>query len=109
MPFDDTLARRIRPHLSDDVGCTEKKMFGGIGFLLHGNMCAAVWREYLILRLGPEQGTAALRLPWVQEFNVTGKSMKGWVMIPDTALTDDGELRQWLDQAVQFVQTLPAK
>ncbi len=109
MPDNEFLADRVRPLLSDEVGCAEKKMFGGIGFLLQGNLCVGVRREFLILRLGPEQGPAALRLPWVQEFNITGKSMKGWVMISETALSDDGELRAWLEQAVKFAGTLPAK
>ena len=56
-------------------------MFGGIGFMLHGNMCVGVWKTSLIARLGPEQAEAALKEPNVVDFDITGRPMKGWVLV----------------------------
>lgn len=109
MPYDTALADRIRPFFRALPGCVEKKMFGGIGFLLGGNMCVGVWKEFLILRLGPEQAAAALEQPGVKEFDITGKPMRGWVMVDAADLHDRRALKAWIDQAVRFVRTLPVK
>lgn len=109
MPYDQRLADRVRPLLSRKHGFAEKKMFGGIGFLLEGNMCVAVWKHFVILRLGPEQATAALEQPGVQEFDITGRPMKGWVMIDGAAIHGDSDVSDWVAQAVEFVRALPPK
>ena len=84
-------------------------MFGGIGFLLNGNMLVGVWKDPLIVRLGPEKGEEALREPHVSEFNITGRSMKGWVLVEPEAVEDDGQVKAWIQRAVKFVSKLPAK
>lgn len=84
-------------------------MFGGIGFLLGGNMCVGVWKEFLILRLGPEQAATALTQPGVKAFDITGKPMRGWVMVDAADLHDRPTLQAWIDQAIHFVRTLPVK
>lgn len=109
MAFDEALARRARPLLAGRPGFAEKKMFGGLCFLLNGNLCVGVWKHYLILRIGPEEAMDALRQPSVKEFDVTGRAMKGWVMVDESALADFDVLRGWIDQAVRFVRTLPIK
>lgn len=109
MPYNTALADRIRPLCQSLPGCVEKKMFGGVGFLLGGNMCVGVWKEFLILRLGPEHGAAALLQPGVKEFDITGKPMRGWVMVDAADLHDRPALQAWIDQAVRFVRTLPVK
>jgi hypothetical protein len=90
-------------------GIVEKKMFGGVGFLLRGNMLVGIWQASLIARLGPDQADAALKEPNVREFDVTGRPMRGWVMIEPDGLESDDVLRAWIDRAQTFVDTLPAK
>lgn len=90
-------------------GIAEKKMFGGVGFLLHGNMLVGVWKNSLIARLGPEQDEKALQEPHVVEFDITGRPMKGWVMVEPDGIENDEQLSRWIDQAWTFVENLPAK
>jgi hypothetical protein len=109
MPYDQTLAARIRKILARRSNISEKKLFGGVGFLLSGNLCVCVWREWLIVRLGPEQADIALREPFVKVFDVTGRAMRGWVMVDPGGLEGDDDVRRWCNAAVTFVRTLPAK
>lgn len=109
MAYDEALAARIRALIGKKRGISEKKMFGGVGFLLHGNMCVGIWKTSLIARLGPEQAAVALGEPNVREFDITGRPMKGWVMIAPQGVADDEDLALWLDQAQKFVRKLPAK
>jgi hypothetical protein len=81
MAFSEALAERIRQGLARRKTVEEKKMFGGIGFLLNGNLLVGVGKESLIVRLGPEGGGEALQEPHVSAFNITGRSMKGWVLV----------------------------
>jgi TfoX/Sxy family transcriptional regulator of competence genes len=109
MAFDETLAARIRGTLARKKGVEEKKMFGGVGFLLHGNMLVGVWKDSLIVRVGPDEGEAALREPHVREFDITGRPMKGWLMVGSEGLRGDDQLSGWIERATKFVRTLPAK
>ena len=109
MPFDEDLAARIRHALARKKNIEEKRMFGGIGFLLHGNMLVGVWKEFLIARLGPDQGDEALLEPHVRQMDITGKPMKGWIMVEPEGVEDDEPLKEWIKQAVKFVGKLPAK
>jgi len=109
MAFDESLAERIRMALARRKGIEEKKMFGGIGFLLNGNMCVGVWREFLIVRLGPDQAEEALREPHVKEFDITGRAMKGWAMVGPDGVAESASLKDWIQRAVKFVGKLPAK
>ena len=74
MAFDESLAARIRQHLARRKSVEEKKMFGGVGFLLHGNILVGVWKDSLIARLGPDEGHLALLEPHVKEFDITGRA-----------------------------------
>src|SRR5437588_10523587 len=109
MAFDATLAERIRTVLARKKGKEEKKMFGGIGFLLNGNMCVGVWKDSLIVRLDPEETEAALREPHVGEFDIAGRPMKGWVLVGPAGVAEDDALKAWIERAVKFVAKLPAK
>lgn len=109
MVYSESLASRIRQIFSGRRGITEKKMFGGIGFLLHGNMCVGVSQTSLIVRLGPEQADAARKQPNVIEFDVAGRPLRGWVMIESEGIETDGQLTEWIERAVDFVETLPRK
>jgi TfoX/Sxy family transcriptional regulator of competence genes len=109
MAFSEELGERIRQELARRKGIEEKKMFGGIGFLLNGNLLVGVWKDSLIVRLGPEEGEEALKEPHVSEFNITGRAMKGWVLVAPEGVEADEELSGWVQRAVEFVGKLPAK
>src|SRR5215475_5761020 len=93
MAFSEELAERIRQGLARKKGIEEKKMFGGIGFLLNGNMLVGVWKDSLIARLGPEEGDEALLEPHVKEFDITGRAMKGWVLVAPEGVGGDDQLQ----------------
>ena len=109
MAFDADLAGRIRDHLVSRQNIEDKKMFGGVGFLLNGNMLVGVWKNTLIARIGPDAYAEALLEPYVHEFDITGKPMKGWVMIEPPGITDDEQLAIWIERAMTFVKSLPGK
>jgi len=109
MAFSEVLAERIRQRLARRKGVEEKKLFGGVGFLLHGNMLVGVWKDSLIVRLGPDEGDEALKEPHVREFDITGRAMKGWVLVEPEGVEDDEQLTDWIGRATKFVGTLPAK
>ena len=92
MPYSESLAERIRQALGRCKGIEEKKMFGGVGFLLNGNMLVGVWQTSLIARIGPDQYDAALKTPNVREFDITGRPMKGWVMVEPDGIESDKPL-----------------
>lgn len=109
MPYDAALADRIRRQLNGRSGLVEKTMFGCVGFLLHGNVCVAVWKDSLVARVGPQAYEAALRESFVREFDITGRAMTGWVRVAPQGLADDDQLADWIDQAARFVRTLPRR
>jgi hypothetical protein len=109
MAFDENLAARIRQSLTRKRGIEEKKMFGGICFLLNGNMLVGVWKEFLIARFGPGQGEEALLEPHVRKMDITGKPMKGWIMVEPEGVEDDDKVKDWVQRAMKFVGKLPRK
>jgi hypothetical protein len=109
MAYDLKLTERIRAAIAGRRNFTELKMFGGVAFMLRGNLCVAIWKDPLILRLGLEQAEEALREPFVRDFDITGKPMRGWVLVSAEGVADDDDLSVWLERAVQFVRKLPAK
>src|SRR4051812_39499638 len=109
MAFSEALARRVRQRLARRKNVEEKRMFGGVGFLLNGHLLVGVWRESLIVRLGPDEGGEALREPHVKEFDVTGRAMKGWVLVEPGGVGGDDRLAEWIRRAAKFVGKLPAK
>ena len=109
MAFDESLAARIRDTLARSKNVEEKKLFGGIGFLLDGNMLVGVWKDSLLARIGPDTYEDALMEPYVREFDITGKAMKGWVLVEPEGVEDDDQLKDWIQRAVKFVGKMPAK
>jgi len=87
----------------------EKMMFGGVGFLLNGNMLVGVWKDALIVRLGPDGYEDALLEPHVKEFDITGKPMKNWILVEPKGVVEDERLKDWIQRAVKFVGKLPPK
>jgi len=109
MPFNEELAARIRDALARKKNIEEKKMFGGVGFLLHGNMLVGVWKDSLIVRVGPDEYEDALIEPHVREFDITGRPMKGWAMVEAEGVENDDQLKDWIKRASKFVGKLAAK
>jgi TfoX/Sxy family transcriptional regulator of competence genes len=109
MAHDEGLAQRVREILSESLGYEEKKMFGGIGFLLQGNMACGVIREDLIVRVGAENYSEALLRPDVELFDMTGRAMTGWVIVKEPGYRKDSNLNDWVDQGVSYSLTLPPK
>ena len=109
MAFSEALAKRIRQALARRKNVEEMKLFGGIGFLLNGNMLVGVWKDSLCVRLGPEQAGEALLEPHVKDFDITGRPMKGWVLVEPEGVEGDDQLNGWIQRAVTFVGKLPAK
>jgi TfoX/Sxy family transcriptional regulator of competence genes len=110
MAFSEALAKRVRQALARRKGIEEKKMFGGIGFLLNGNLLVGVRKDSLLVRLDPEQSDEALKEAHVSEFMITGRgTMKGWVVVGPEGVESDDQLKAWIQRAAEFVQKLPAK
>ena len=109
MAFDEKLAARIRAHLSKRRGVAERKMFGGITFMLHGNMCCGVHRDALIARLGAEEAGQALTEPHTRVFDLTGRPMKAWVLVEPSGVAAGPQLEKWVDRAAKYASSLPPK
>ncbi|MCD9879635.1 TfoX/Sxy family protein [Streptomyces guryensis] len=109
MAYDEGLAERIRQHLGGDPDVAEKRMFGGIAFLLHGNMAVGVTGDDLMVRVGPDATDAALARPGARLFDMTGRPMRGWVVVDSSALAEDATLGEWIDEGYGFAAGLPPK
>ena len=109
MAFSEVLAERIRQRLARRKYVEEKKMFGGVGFLLNGNMLVGVWKDSLIVRLDPDEYDDALQQPHAQEFDITGRAMRGWVIVEPGGVEQDHHLKDWIERAMKFVKALPKK
>ncbi|MGE4170507.1 MAG: TfoX/Sxy family protein [Candidatus Margulisiibacteriota bacterium] len=112
LPYDPGLAERLKDLLGGRPDMMEKKMFGGIGWMLGGNMCVGVYKEWLIVRVG-EGLKDLLNNPTLnahaKAMDITGKPMKGWGMVAPEGVAEDDQLAEWTQRAIDFVQTLPVK
>lgn len=109
MAYDEGLAQRLRERLVEVSPVREMKMFGGLAFLVDGNMCVGVIGGELIARVGVDAVEAAMARPGARLFDFTGRPMKGWVVVDDEGLDDDEALATWVDDALRFARTLPPK
>lgn len=109
MAFDEQLAAKVRKELSGQPGIVEKKMFGGLAFLVNGNMSVGVYRDELIVRLAPEEAEAALKEPGARVFDITGRPMKGWLMVGGAGVEQSSSLAKWVRRGVGYAATLPKK
>lgn len=109
MAYDEGLAERIRAHLDGHVDVSEKRMFGGIAFMMGGHMCAGVVKTDLMVRVGPDGYAGALALPGARPMDFTGKPLKGFVYVDGETVADDGALADWLGRGLAFVAGLPPK
>lgn len=109
MAYDAELADRLRSALSDQEDLTERKMFGGIAFMVGGHMCCGVATEDAMLRVGPDAYESALAEPHAREMDFTGKPLRGYVYVAPEGLASERDLKAWVEKAVRFVRTLPPK
>jgi TfoX/Sxy family transcriptional regulator of competence genes len=109
MAYDEQLGKRVRGYLSPFSVVTERKMFGGLAFLLQGNMCCGVVGEELMVRVGRDGYEAALREPHAREMDFTGRPLRGFIYVASKGLVSDGDLRSWVERGARFAKTLPAK
>jgi TfoX/Sxy family transcriptional regulator of competence genes len=110
MAYDHNLADRVRLVLQQHPEIIEKKMFGGGGYLLGGNLACHVRDNDLIVRIGEAQNDTVLSQPFVRPFMVTpGKPMAGWILVAPGGTDSDQEFRRWVNMGIQFASTLPLK
>ena len=109
MAYNETLADRIRAMVGDGPGLSERKMFGGIAFMLDGNMFCGVTKDELMLRVGPDRFDEALASPGAHLMDFTGRPMKGMAFVGPEGYQTDEQLRGWLGQTLEYARSLPPK
>ena len=109
MAYDEALAERVRDLLTLRGDVTERKMFGGIAWMVSGNMACGILGEDLIVRLGAEDGEQAIVEEHVRPFDFTGKPMKGAVFVEPAATAEPADLAGWVEAGVGFASSLPPK
>ena len=109
MAYDEGLAQRLRESLTGVSDLSEKKMFGGLAFLVAGNMCVGVMGEELIARVGAAAYSSAVTLPGAHPFDFSSRPMAGWVMVRPEGFEDDVALGDWIGRALVFARSLPPK
>lgn len=109
MPYDEGVAERLREVFIDHFDIEEKKMFGGIAFMLGGHMCCGIVGDRLMARVGPDQYAEALTSPHVREMDFTGRPLKGFIYVEPEGYEDDISLRNWVGMCENFCRSLPPK
>jgi len=109
MAYNEKLADRIRALVGDRPDLTERKMFGGLAFMLNGNMFCGIIRDDLMVRVGPDRFDDALAAPGARPMDFTGRPMKGMAFIGPAGYATDGQLRSWVEQTLDYARSLPAK
>jgi TfoX/Sxy family transcriptional regulator of competence genes len=109
MAFDEKLAVRVRRQVGKRNGLSEKKMFGGLAFLLHGNMSCGIHGNELIVRIDPATTESALAEPGTRIFDITGRPMTGWLLVGTAGLKDDTALAKWVRRGLDYAASLPMK
>jgi TfoX N-terminal domain len=109
MAYDEKLAERIRLSLKSKRGVVEKKMFGGVGFMVRGNMACGVNKQDLIVRVSEADFEDAMKQKHVRIFDTMGKPMKGWLLVAPGGCSSDAALRSWIDMGIAFATSLPPK
>ncbi|MFE1988121.1 TfoX/Sxy family protein [Streptomyces mirabilis] len=109
MAYDEGLAERIRERLGTDPDIAEKRMFGGMAFLHRGHMAVGVTGDDLMVRVGPDTTEQALTRPGTRIFDMTGRPMRGWVVVTGSTVAEDEVLGEWIDKGCAFAASLPPK
>lgn len=109
MAYDEDLAQRVRGQLSGEAGLSERAMFGRLALLLDGNMSVAISGEDLMVRVGPAAAEDALSRPHARPCKMTGRPMRGWILVAPGGVETDGDLAGWVRRGVELARSLPAK
>ncbi len=109
MAYDEGLAQRLRDALMDETGLTERRMFGGVAYMLDGNMAVGVSGDELMVRVGLDRFDEAVARPHARIFDLSGRPMKGWVLVAPEGTVDDANLADWIELGVSFARSLPPK
>ncbi len=109
MAFDEKLAERVRRQVRKHSGLSEKKMFGGLAFLLHGNMSCGIHGNELIVRIDPGSTESAPAEPGTRIFDISGRPMKGWLLVGAAELKDETALAKWVRRGLDYAASLPKK
>ena len=109
MAYDEHLEQQIRELLDDIPSMIGKKMFGGVCFMINGNMACGVHKNNLIVRIGAAQHQKALAQSHTRVFDITGRPMKNWVLVTPNGIQSDVDLKRWVEQGIDFALTLPPK
>lgn len=109
MPYNLDVDDRISEIVKTWEHINSKKMFGGVCYLIHGNMFCGVYKDYLILRLGESAANDAFKMPHVLPFDITGRPMKGWIMVNQAGFDSKDKLAEWLKKAKEFALSLSPK
>lgn len=108
MAYDEHLAERVRSGMADVAGTSEKKMFGGIAFMVHGNMAVGVLNSELMVRAG-DAVDSLLSEPGARPFEMSGKTMNGWLLVDSPSIAEDVDLFRWISVGVDVAMSLPPK
>lgn len=109
MAYNEELALRVRQALGQQDGVTERKMFGGLCFMAHGNMLGGVMDDEIIVRVGADRYEDALKQPYAREMDFTGRPMRGFVVVALEGIASDEDLNEWVQRGVRFATSLPPK
>lgn len=109
MAYDEALAEKVAEYLESQPDVTERKMFGGIGFMIQGNMAVGVSKDALMVRVGVDDYEGALSEPYVRKFDMKGGEMTGWVLVDPPALSDEPGLSKWIDRGRVIALSFPPK
>jgi hypothetical protein len=109
MAYDEGLAARVRDVLGGQPGLAEKRMFGGLAFLVHGNMACGVRGDDLMVRVAADTAETMLGEPGARPSDMGGRPMKGWLLVGPDGNAEDGDLRRWVGRGVSYASSLPPK
>ena len=109
MAYDESLAERVRDLFDGAPDVVEKKMFGGVAFMVAGNMACGIIGDDLLVRVARDDYDSTLALPYARQMDMTGRPMRGFVVVDAEGLAEDTDLEEWVDRGVDFVQTLLPK
>ena len=109
MAYNEELALRIRQAIGEQDGVTERKMFGGLCFMAHGNMLGGVMGDEIIVRVGADRYEDTLKQPHAREMDFTGRPMRGFVVVASDGISTDADLGAWVERGLEFALSLPPK
>jgi TfoX/Sxy family transcriptional regulator of competence genes len=109
MAYDEGLATRVRKLVGGEPGITEKKMFGGLAMVLEGNMAVGVRGKGLLVRTDPDEQDELLAEPGARMFDMSGRPMRGWLLVDAEGCAKDADLRRWVGRGVAYAKSLPPK